>query len=1642
MAATNVNMNNYCITPPFIQAGIPPLLMLTMTKDHTMFYKAYTDTVDLDASGVIDNTYKDSIDYYGYFNPNKCYGDSRTGFTASGDASGAHNHYCSGAWSGNFLNWATMTRIDLLRKALYGGKRSTDTAGSPGSTILERARLPRDSHSWAKWYTGSDLSQLTPAGSNTAITMCNTTKTSGGDPLMMVVWGNAANGPSGPNNTAGGYHPYAAATEGQQCVTKYDGGANLCSSTSCEYVVRVAVCTSATSDPNCKQYGTNYKPAGLLEKVGINKDNNAVQMYFGLITGSYKKNKSGGVLRSNLRDITKEINSADGTVSSSSKIIKTLDMFEIKNYNYDSGSYNDCGLAATFNEGDCEDWGNPVGEMYYEALRYFMGKAVATSQYSFSGGDDNFSGMPNDTGSWKNPYVDTGVCSDSASCPVCAKPYILSLSDANPSFDSDQLPGSNWSGSLSPDDTGLNVKTLITNSNINSVELSGVSQVFVGQSGSTSDKLCSAKTADFGSIRGICPGEPTMEGSFYIAGLAHWAHTTGFIPSGLSGETYRKKVTTYVVATQSNVQNMVFSAGGRNVNLIPTFYVKDNDGRGEIADFRVLMTPSITCPTGVNNDWFDGAVTNTTYKNTKNDCQYEHDTNGYQYGYEIAYDDSIAGNDYDLDVRYRIYVKISGSTITLKTKGVYANAGYEDRPGYLIYGTGSGDGEYQELKCGFGGTTCQTYCNNTSCPSNSSNTGMSYVERVFTVSGTSAAFLKNPLWYAAKYGGFKDTDGNHYPDVTAKWDSNGDGLPDTYFDATNPLLLEQQLLNAFLDIMSQASSGTAVSMLTSSEGSGAILLQAAFYPTRTFITPPSGAKTDIQWTSELQNLWYYLDPTLNSSTIREDTFPPTGSQDHILNIDTSTGGSGDNILHFNFDTATNKTMVYVYSPTGTFIKQVPFEDLNTSLWRAGYNLWSLAASSRNIKTNTGAGLISFSYANAGSGSNLRKYLQTANDTDTQNLISYVTGVDITSTYPGSSPAKPYRSRTVSIDVNSNNAIDSGETNVWKLGDIVTSTPRVQPDVRLNTYHFAPPQGYNDTTYSTFVSTTDYKNRGTVYTGANDGMLHAFRLGKLRQTWTHQAPTQIARLSGSGLGNEDWAFIPMNALPYLQYLGNPNYGHLYYVDLPVTLVDASLGGSATDVKSTDGSSWRTVLIGGMGLGGASNKSDDSCSTATACVKTPWTSDDTNKSIGLSSYFALDVTNVNVYNPTGYSFMWEFTDPDLGYSTTGPAIVRIGDKTQNGKWFAVFASGPTGPIDTSSKQFKGSSNQNLKIYVVDLKTGTLATTPIDTGKTNAFAGSLRNAALDADKWSPASAGHYSDDVVYIGYSQCTSFTSGSCTNWDGGVLRLTTKEDPNPSNWTVSTVLSGTGPVTTAIAKLQDRTNHNLWLYFGSGRYYYKTATGTDDADAQRKLYGIREPCYNTTNLPGDRFDPACTQAGSASDDRTTFTGTCSDNPSNSCNSGAGGMTNCATGAQCVVPASSAGWYIRLLCSATDSCSWGTAPAGYKAERVVTETLAAYNGAVFFTTFSPTTDICGFGGNTYLWAVGYNTGGMAPLNSLLGTAIIQVSTGAIAEQQLSSVFTQSGGRRTMPTTGMPPVSGSGAAVTIPPRPLQKYMHIKEQ
>jgi type IV pilus assembly protein PilY1 len=171
-AVATANNIKLATEPLFLGTNPIPKVMLTISKDQQLFKKAYNDYSDLDGDGQIETTYKHSISYYGYFDPTKCYEYAQPGgpsgrFEPREIATGG---LCTGMWHGNFLNWVAMTRMDAVRKLLYGGMRSTDGAtqgvGLGQGTILERAYLPTDAHAYAKYYNpgapGSDPAQQPP----------------------------------------------------------------------------------------------------------------------------------------------------------------------------------------------------------------------------------------------------------------------------------------------------------------------------------------------------------------------------------------------------------------------------------------------------------------------------------------------------------------------------------------------------------------------------------------------------------------------------------------------------------------------------------------------------------------------------------------------------------------------------------------------------------------------------------------------------------------------------------------------------------------------------------------------------------------------------------------------------------------------------------------------------------------------------------------------------------------------------------------------------------------------------------------------------------------------------------------------------------------------------------------------------------------------------------------------------------------------------------------------------------------------------------------------------------------------------------------------------------------------------------------
>ena len=865
-----------------------------------------------------------------------------------------------------------------------------------------------------------------------------------------------------------------------------------------------------------------------------------------------------------------------------------------------------------------------------------------------------------------------------------------------------------------------------------------------------------------------------------------------------------------------------------------------------------------------------------------------------------------------------------------------------------------------------------------------------------------------------------------------------------------------------------------------------------YFPRRRF------ASTEISWSGVLQNLWYYLDPFFTYSYIHEDTV-----SDRIFNL------KQDRIVSMFYNTDTNKTYANLYAdPNGNgganFNTPSAVKEFTTlsSLWEAGKLLWArnLDDDPRRIYTTSdGAHLMDFTNS-ASAIATLGPLMGSPviNGVDTTGDVIQWTKGYLISTENAAAGTLDYRTRTADIDLNGNgNTNDDAlsiditndghnetvsEINEWKLGDVISSTPKIESRFPLQDYW----KRYNDPSHDNFVhdkcifttspdscpdrcgvcqvlNTDDrrrYKNRGMVYTGANDGMLHAFNLGQLKlvgvdEDYGDSADGEIGKLvvpsseianspisERNYLGKEMWAYIPKNALPYLKLMAEPDYCHDATVDLSPFVFDASIvrPSGCTEANDYDcpstSESWRTVLIGAFRLGGACDKADGTatCTAGTDCVNTPVSVSGTH--VGYSSYFALDVTDP--YYP---SLMWEYSNPELGYSYAGPSVVRISSKFPNGtsknrwfngRWFVVIGSGPTGPIDSVSHQFMGQSDRNLKFVVLDLITGSLITT-IDTGITNAFAGSMLNITLDSDV-------DYQDDVLYVGYTKKDTSTG----TWSkGGVGRIITaehndiSESPVPNHWKWSKVMDDIGPVTAAVSKILDIKNGKQWLYFGSGRFFFKKATANlslqDDmlgtAAWQRTLYGVADPCFigmqdytaGTDQSPKDMWAASCTTGNTAN---------------NAANVTLANLANVTTTLQNPQSPDPDGWYINLALG--DGNKIG-------AERVITDPLASTAGYVYYTTYVPDVDICKLEGSTYLWAVQYNSGGLPA--GIKGTALIQTSTGAIQQVDLKKEFSgvnatasNGYGRRSHEMKGAPP--GGQTPIMGEPQAVRRLLYEMER
>ncbi|MDR3429820.1 PilC/PilY family type IV pilus protein [Silvimonas sp.] len=538
-------VTNLADQPIFSTIAVPGNVMLTLSVEYpTPNASAYTS-----------NTFGASEGLIGYFDPGKCYSyhydssvtvNNQTNgsyFYPSGTKTNA-SYQCSGSnlWSGKLLNYISMQALDPFRQALTGGFRYVDTTTN---TILEKA-----------WSTtsgmqdrtiSSSVSNLTPFGWNKFYSRTQS--------LGNLVWF----APSGKTAIDG-----ASSSN----VIAYDGSMSIADNTSGNpnnnvyaIVMRAQVCVqSAGLESNCVQYGSNYKPEGLMQQY-------ASKLRFGVISYLNDNNvkRDGGVLRTQMKfigptkpqpgqpDVTNSQNEWDGTtgvfVTNPNPADATATVPSGGGTIPNSGAINYLNkfgqLTHTYKTYD------PASELYYTAIRYFKNQGYVP-EYSSSFNSTMADSFPVIT-NWQDPIQYS-----------CQKNFIIGIGDINTHRDSD-LPGSSlYSANYAAGQEPAMPSTVSSDTTVNVATATNKVGSLEGLGSSLASTYINSGRYD----------------TYYIAGLAYDSHTKDMRPNDFKNPDGTKSniqtVSTYWLDVQENqtytYQNEYWLAAKYGGFVVPNGY--------------------------------------------------------------------------------------------------------------------------------------------------------------------------------------------------------------------------------------------------------------------------------------------------------------------------------------------------------------------------------------------------------------------------------------------------------------------------------------------------------------------------------------------------------------------------------------------------------------------------------------------------------------------------------------------------------------------------------------------------------------------------------------------------------------------------------------------------------------------------------------------------------------------------------------------------------------------------------------------------------------------------------------------------------------------------------------------------------------
>lgn len=523
----------------------------------------------------------------------------------------------------------------------------------------------------------------------------------------------------------------------------------------------------------------------------------------------------------------------------------------------------------------------------------------------------------------------------------------------------------------------------------------------------------------------------------------------------------------------------------------------------------------------------------------------------------------------------------------------------------------------------------------------------------------------------------------------------------------------------------------------------------------------------------------------------------------------------------------------------------------------------------------------------------------------------------------------------------------GNTETWRLGDIIHSTPEVvgPPSKRYDVTD-------GDSSYAAFVDQYAHR-RHVIYVGANDGMLHAFNSGFWdNNNFSFELDDSFASgtstLTQHPLGSELWAYVPKAALPHLQWLTSPSYAHTYYVDGEPKSYDVNI--FTADADHPNG--WGTILVVPMRFGGGEFSVD--------------TDGDSVKETKLRSSISIfDITNPEV----APKLLAEISHEDMGFTTSKPALVKARDPSSSGfssttsdRWLLAFGSGPD-ILDTAT------SSKTAKLFLFDLSSLSFVTDydPFEfTSYTASHVGDVNSTDWNKD---------YIDDTLYFAINTGID-TSTTADNTERGRmmrLKLDSSSYPFDINAWIPSASSSSNQFSTLIdfqrtsvgtpQTVKDNNGRN-WIFTGTGRLFVD-----DDnvSNMQQRFYGLMEPVDSTGAMT---YAAISTSTLENVTNIRVFEGGEVDRSGSSFDIPSGTTIKNFNQLEYAISANRSGWFRDLYIHSGDSSGRNINASLY------------FRKLLFFTEYVPNNDQCEPEGESTLYAVHYKTGTAAKFN-VIGT-----------------------------------------------------------